>query len=70
MTQQETKLWTKIQAFQFSEKDTTFPFQARLARENNWTIEFTERVIEEYRRFMFLCCISKKMKNCQKRISV
>jgi len=62
MTQQEKKLWTKIQAFQFSEEDTTFPFQARLARENNWTIEFTERVIEEYRRFMFLCCISKKMR--------
>lgn len=62
MTQQESKLWTKIQAFQFSEKDTTFPFEARLARENNWTIEFTERVIEEYRRFMFLCCISKKIK--------
>ncbi len=46
--------WRKIAAFKFDGPETRLTFARRLARENGWTISFAERVIEEYRRFLFL----------------
>ncbi|NIG52062.1 hypothetical protein [Chitinophaga sp. Cy-1792] len=58
MTNAEDELWNKLQAFQFDEPDTSFTFVKRLARDNYWNDEFARRVLEEYRRFLFLCITS------------
>jgi hypothetical protein len=34
------------------------PFSQRLARENGWTAAYALRVIQEYKRFIYLACIS------------
>lgn len=36
------------------------PFSAKLAASENWSAEFTQRAIEEYKKFILLCCISEK----------
>lgn len=56
LSQQE--LWEKIQTFQPDDPASAFPFSKKLAKENNWTTVFTNRAIEEYKKFIFLCCIS------------
>ena len=48
-------LWTKIQSFSFDLPEADFSFSKRLARENSWTDAHTAGVIEEYRRFLYLC---------------
>lgn len=58
MTQIENQLWQKIESFKLDDPDTKLTFSARLAKENRWTKEYTLRVIEEYRKFIFLCCVS------------
>jgi uncharacterized protein (TIGR04222 family) len=54
MNTEHAKLWRSIQDFSFDEADVTFTFARRLARENGWTLSYAYRVIEEYRRFLFL----------------
>jgi uncharacterized protein (TIGR04222 family) len=56
LSQQE--LWEKIQTFKLDDPTSAFPFSKKLAKENNWTALFTNRAIEEYKKFIFLCCIS------------
>ncbi|MFN3152669.1 TIGR04222 domain-containing membrane protein [Bremerella sp.] len=51
-------LWSKIEAFSFDEPGTTLTFAARLARENGWRLGFAQRVIDEYRRFLFLSMVA------------
>lgn len=48
------ELRARIQAFRLDEPGSVFPFSARLARENGWTRAHALRVIEEYRRFVYL----------------
>ncbi|MFO1059035.1 MAG: hypothetical protein U1E53_18965 [Dongiaceae bacterium] len=43
-----------IRAFALEEPGAAVGFVARLARENRWTRSHAARVVEEYRRFMFL----------------
>lgn len=50
----EDPLWARIEAYEFDALDPDQPFAARLARENVWTVDYAERVIEEYRRFCYL----------------
>lgn len=59
MTEKETQLWQRIVEFEFDKPQIEFNFTDRLARENNWTKSYSKRVIEEYRKFIFLCCISE-----------
>ena len=47
-------LRARIQAFSPDEPGVVFPFSARLAREHGWTRAFAQRVVEEYRRFLYL----------------
>lgn len=47
-------LRARIQAFRLDEPDSVFPFSARLARENGWSRAYALRVVEEYRRFVYL----------------
>jgi hypothetical protein len=58
MTPFEKQLYSKIEAFKFDEPNTQLTFAARLARENGWNPTYTNRVIEEYKKFIFLCCTS------------
>src|SRR5688572_22855824 len=57
---QHQDLWSKIQQFAFDEPNTTITFSKKLAAQQLWSASYTQRVIEEYRRFIFLCCISPK----------
>lgn len=58
MTQTETLLWNRLEAFRLDETNVRLTFSQRLARENGWKINYTLRVIEEYKKFLFLCCTS------------
>lgn len=49
-------LLQKLQAFAFDDPTAGLSFSKRLSRENNWSTEYTQRVLEEYRRFLYLCC--------------
>lgn len=58
MTSKEKELWTRIQEFEVDDPSASFTFSERLAKENHWSIEYTLRCIDEYKRFMFLLCCS------------
>jgi hypothetical protein len=60
MTTNEIELWQKIKNFQFDRPNIKLTFAKRLARENNFTDSFTKEIIEEYKKFIFLCCISNQ----------
>ncbi len=51
-------LWSRIEAFSLDAIDAEYPFSKRLARENNWTLAFAKRVVQEYKRFMFLAVVA------------
>ena len=57
MTDAHQTLWLKIEAYQLDQPDVSFPFSQRLARENGWSPRYAQRVIAEYKRFIFLCCV-------------
>ena len=54
MESEHLQLWKKIEAFQVTPTDVSLPFCDRLARENGWSRTYAERVIVEYKRFIFL----------------
>jgi len=58
--QEHLPLWNKIQSFSIDNGTAAVPFSAKLAASQNWSIEFTQRAIEEYKKFIFLCCIAEK----------
>jgi hypothetical protein len=47
-------LWLRLSGHHIGPADASLSFAARLARENGWTAAHTQRVLEEYRRFVFL----------------
>lgn len=53
-TPQQRELWTRLQGFDLDEPGASLDFSKRLARENGWTHDFAKRVVEEYKRFLFL----------------
>ncbi len=61
MTENQKLLWSKIQDIELDDIDSDFNFTNRLARENGWTTEFSLRAIEEYKKFIFLICISEQL---------
>ncbi|WP_395065230.1 glycine-rich domain-containing protein [Flavobacterium sp.] len=58
MTKNEKQLWDKISQFNFNDEGNDFKFSDRLARENNWSLNYAKKVIEEYKKFLFLCCVT------------
>jgi hypothetical protein len=58
MDQDHQVLWNKIKDFELDDPGSAFPFSARLARENQWRLKFALRAIDEYKKFIFLSCIS------------
>ncbi len=47
-------LWQKLTELELDAVDASLTFTRRLARENDWSINYTSRVIDEYRRFVYL----------------
>ena len=56
--QRDSALWDKILALSIGPQDADLSFTGRLARENGWSIDYTEAVVFEYRRFLYLVAIS------------
>lgn len=54
MTDERRDLLTRIENLTLDQPGASLPFSARLARENGWSADFAERVVAEYRRFVFL----------------
>lgn len=54
MNAKHVELLRKLEQFQLDSPEASLPFSARLARENNWTPAYAQRVIAEYKRFAFL----------------
>jgi hypothetical protein len=52
-------LWKRIEAYSLDRPDATLTFTARLARENGWSRQYARRVVEEYKRFMFLAVVAE-----------
>lgn len=59
MTNQE--LWNKIEAFDFDAPISEYGFSTRLANENYWTENFSQKAILEYKKFIYLAAISDWM---------
>jgi len=49
----DSSLWARLESFDL-DGTASFSFTQRLARENNWTQSFAQRVVLEYKRFVFL----------------
>lgn len=50
----EANLYQRICDFELDQPGASFPFSHKLARECNWTSIYTFRVIQEYKKFIFL----------------
>src|SRR5262245_44325073 len=51
-------LLSRLEAFEFDTLGAVAPFSRKLAAEQNWPPHYTKRVIQEYRRFLFLAATS------------
>ncbi len=58
MKLQDQQLYQAIMGFELDNPDSAMTFTDRLLRENGWSMEFGVRAVFEYKRFMFLMCIS------------
>ncbi len=54
MNPSQQALYDKLMAFVIDEPGVELTFARRLARENGWSLPYAERVIVEYKRFVFL----------------
>lgn len=47
-------LWQRLDEFRLDLRDVGLTFSERAAKENAWSLPYTRRVIEEYKRFVYL----------------
>lgn len=59
MTAATHPLWAALAGYRVGPADAAFSFEARLARENGWAAAQAERVMDEYRRFLFLAAVAE-----------
>jgi uncharacterized protein (TIGR04222 family) len=52
------ELWARLQRFELDPDDAPGTFTARLARENDWSLDYAQRVCDEYKRFAFLSVVA------------
>lgn len=52
------QLYSQIMDYDFGYGDVHMPFHKRLAMENVWTEQFALRVVEEYKKFLFLTMVA------------
>ena len=55
------ELWAKLSEYNFDDPMSEYGFSTRLANENFWTKDFTEKAIVEYKKFMYLAATSDLM---------
>ncbi len=48
-------LWINIRDFKFDKEDDELTYAIKLAFENDWDFNFTQKVINEYKKFLYLC---------------
>lgn len=60
MTEYQNILWNSIKEFEFDDDLAAQTFTDRVARENGWKYDFAVRAIDEYKKFMFLICVSNQ----------
>ncbi|MBW4488294.1 MAG: TIGR04222 domain-containing membrane protein [Trichocoleus desertorum ATA4-8-CV12] len=58
MNLQQAELYQRIQAFSLDNPHDSLSFSKRLACENKWSVEYTQRVIQEYKKFVFLAVVA------------
>lgn len=56
----DPELWNRIQAYNLDQPAVSQPFSARLARETGWSLDFSRQAIEEYKKFIYLICVSNE----------
>ena len=54
MKSEHAELWRRIESFSIGPEQVTLSFCDRLARDNGWSVPFAQRVIAEYKKFVFL----------------
>lgn len=54
MNAAESELLKKLNSFRFESAPVAFSFVDRLASENRWRLTYADRVIQEYKHFLFL----------------
>lgn len=53
--------WQAIESFELDDPNASLSFSRRLQRDNfGWEEDFTQRVVAEYRRFVYLMCRSPR----------
>lgn len=60
MVKTNLELWEKLSNFSLDNPEASFSFTDRLARENGWSIEFSKRVVDEYKKFIYMSVVSGK----------
>jgi hypothetical protein len=60
MTPEQKKLYERIDRFQIDRSDANIPFSAKLAWDYRWSSLFVHRVIQEYKKFMFLVVVANQ----------
>ena len=58
MNIQQKRLYQRICAYSPDDPASSVSFTQRLARENRWSLGFAHRVVDEYKRFMFLAIVA------------
>lgn len=51
-------LWRRIADYPIDDPNAAKPLSVKLAEEQGWRPGYTARVLEEYKKFVYLCCIS------------
>lgn len=54
----DPQLWNGLESLNLDDSDAEFTFSQRLARENGWFHEYSLSVVEEYKKFIYLCCVT------------
>jgi len=50
-------LWQRIKDYSPDEPGAAYSFSQKLAVQQGWSAAYTQRAIEEYKKFMYLCCV-------------
>jgi hypothetical protein len=54
----QKSLYDRISAYSLDAIDSALPFSRRLAKAQGWSIDYAQRAIEEYKRFVYLAIAS------------
>lgn len=60
MRKSNLKLWEDLSNFSLDNPEADFSFSQRLARENGWNLAHSLRVIEEYKKFIYMSVVTGK----------